>query len=98
MMIARHELDVVVEVVRVLSILEQNSGSEKKESSCSRNNTMTYKGILQIICFEVQTIINVGDIFAFESQIPNWCGIYHMFRVSIVDQMPLIFKLWIKQV
>ena len=91
----------VVEVVRDLGILEQNSGSKKKKSSClSRNNTITYKGILQIICLEVQTIINVKDqdIFDAETQNPNWCGVHRMFRVFIVDQMPLIFKQWIEQV
>ena len=61
---------------------------------------MKYKGILQIMCLEVQTIINAGDqdIFAAETQNPNWCGIHHMFRVYIVDQMSLMFKQWIVQV
>ena len=61
---------------------------------------MTYKGILQIICLEIQTTINVGDqdIFEAETQNPNWCGVHRMFRMSIVDQMPLIFKQWIEQV
>ena len=61
---------------------------------------MTYKGILQIICLEVQTIINAGDrdIFVAETQNPNWCDIHHMFRGFIVDQMPLMFKQWIVQV
>ena len=61
---------------------------------------MTYKGILQIICLEVKTIINVGDqdIFDAETQNPNWCGFHSKFRMFIVDEMPLIFKQWIEQV
>ena len=58
---------------------------------------MTYKGVLQIICLEIQAIINVGDQDTFDAktQNPNWCGVHRMF---IVDQMPLIFKQWIEQV
>ena len=94
MMIGRAELDVVVEV----GILEQNSGSKKKKSSClSRNNTTTYKGILKVICLEIQTIINAGDQDIFEVETQTQTGVVFIV-VSIVDQMPLIFKQWIEQV
>ena len=55
---------------------------------------MTYKGVLQIICLEIQAIINVGDQDTFDAktQNPNWCGVHRMFRMFIVGQMLLIFK------